>query len=239
MRKFLLPIINLVNLILISITWGLSGQSAILDKAYSEAGRGNFYQVVWMGTKANAVGIVGFFLFCVACLLMLAAFLPLKGRKFVTCAGGAMFVAAGVLFLIAPFPPHYDYAIVEPKLSGALIAMAVLTLISGAFMLCMSAIEFVSEGKKNAKEGKKTLKEKFKEDLASKKYGLFYFLGSVGSIIFSIVVLILVAVKFRPVLIFIYLGLTLAFVIALFVFEILNGKNNKKAKPAKAKKAKK
>ena len=32
MRKFLLPIINLVNIILVSIAWGLSGKTAVLEK---------------------------------------------------------------------------------------------------------------------------------------------------------------------------------------------------------------
>lgn len=227
MRKFLLPIINLVNLILISIVWGLSGQSAVLDK--TETGKGNFYQVVWMGTKGNAAGIVAFFLFCFACLALLVAFLPLKQRKVVTCLGGAMFIAAGVLFFIAPFPPHYDCGIVEPKLSGALIAMGVLTLITGAFMLCMSLIEF---GKKNdnGKSSFQELKEKFQNEVKSDKNSLFYVFGSLGTIIFSIIVIVLVAVKFRPVLIFIYLGITLAFLVALFVFEVRKGKAKKAAK---------
>ena len=152
MRKFLLPIINLINLILISITWGLSGKSAILETInHQSIGRGNIYQVVWMGTNANVLGIVGFFLFCVACLAMLIAFLPTKSRKVVALLGGAMFVGAGVLMFIAPFPPHYDCAINAPKLSNSLIAMAVLTLISGAFMLLMSVLDFAGQGKKNAK----------------------------------------------------------------------------------------
>ena len=141
MRKFLLPVINLVNLILVSITWGLSGKTAVIDAGHAggDVKCGNFYQVVWMGTKANAVGIIGFFLFIAAVALTLVAFLPLKSRKFITCAGGAFYIAAGVLFLRAPY--HYDYSIQKIELSGALIAMAVLVFVAGAFSLCMSLIE--------------------------------------------------------------------------------------------------
>ena len=221
MRKFLLPIINLVNLILISIVWGLSGQSAVLDKA--ETGKGNFYQVVWMGTKANVLGIVAFFLFCFACLAMLIAFLPLKQRKIVTCLGGAMFVAAGVLFFIAPFPPHYDCGINEPQLSGALIAMGVLTLVAGAFMLCMSALEFLKKND-SGKSSVDEFIERTSQELKSNKFGLFYLLGSLGTIIFSIIVIVLVASTFRPALILVYLGITLVFFVTLFVLELRKGK---------------
>ena len=145
MRKFLSPILNVINLILVSIAWGLSGQSAVLDKAYNEAGRGNIYQVVFMGTKPNALGIVGFSLLCLACLALLVAFLPLKARKFVAFVEGLSFVGAGVLFLIGSVPPWYDCSIVEPKLSGALIAICVLLFVAGFFSLVMSALDFTAK----------------------------------------------------------------------------------------------
>ena len=103
----------------------------------------------------------------------------------------------------------------------------------------MSLVEFVEQGKKNAKEGKKSLKQRFKEELASEKYGLYYVFGSLGAIVFSIITLILVASKFRPALIFVYLGITLAFVVSILVLEIIKGKNNKgKAKEKKGKEKK-
>ena len=58
MRKFLLPIINLVNIILVSIAWGLSGKTAVIDAGRSDQACGNIYQIVWMGSKANIIGIV-------------------------------------------------------------------------------------------------------------------------------------------------------------------------------------
>ena len=144
MRKFLLPIINLVNIILVSIAWGLSGQSAVKDavvKAHPVAG--NMYQVVWMGSKANIIGIVAFFLFCVACFFTLVAFLPVKIRKFVVCLGGLMYVGAGVLFLLSP--KFYDYSIIKPELTGAFIAICVLILVAGAFSLLMAAIDMFAK----------------------------------------------------------------------------------------------
>jgi len=228
MRKFLLPIINLVNVILVSIAWGISGNTAIVDAARGDAKCGNLYQVVWMGTKANVIGIVGFFLFCVAVFLTLVAFLPLKGRKFVTCAGGLMYVGAGVLFLLAP--KTYDYAIQQIKLTSTLIAMAVLILVAGALTLCMSVLEFASAGKENAKNGKEGFFSRLKREISEKKHGLFYVVGSCLTVIFSIVVIILVAKVFRPVLIFIYLGLVLAFFVTLFVFEVLANKEKKAKK---------
>ena len=147
MRKFLLPAINLVNLVLISVAWGLSGKTAIIDAGRNDLASGNLYEIIWMGSKANVLGIVGFFLFCVACLLTLVAFLPLKSRKFITCAGGLMYIGAGVLFLNAPW--SYDRQIVEIDLTSALLAIASLIIIAGAFTILMSLIEFL--GKKESK----------------------------------------------------------------------------------------
>ena len=151
MRKFLLPVINLVNVILVSIAWGLSANTAVNDigQTTADVPCGNFYQVVWQGSRANVLGLIGFFLFCIASLAMLIAFLPIKARKFITCCVGLMFVGAGVMFLLAPIPPHYAYKIVEPELTGSLIAMAVLVFIAGAFSLLMSVVEFL--GKKESK----------------------------------------------------------------------------------------
>ena len=143
MRKFLLPIINLVNLILVSIAWGLSGKTAITDAGNKDALCGNMYQVIWEGKSANPIAIVAFFLFILGCALMLVAFLPVKWRKFVSCGEGVSFIAAGILFLLSP--KTYDYAIVKPELTGAFIAICVLILIAGAFAVAMSAFEFLEK----------------------------------------------------------------------------------------------
>ena len=151
MRKFLLPVINLINLILVSIAWGLSAakenDSAIIDAANKDVGCGNLYQVVWGGSHANILGIIAFFAFILGCVLMLAAFLPIKARKFIACLEGLSFVGAGVLFILSP--KTYDYAIVKPELTDRFIAIIVLILIAGAFSLLMSVIDFT--GKKESK----------------------------------------------------------------------------------------
>ena len=146
MRKFLSPILNVINLILVSIALGLSGQSAVLETVgHKEVGKGNIYQVIFMGTKPNVLAFVGFGLLCLACLALLVAFLPLKARKFVACVEGLSFVGAGVLFLIGSVPPHYDCSIVEPKLSGALIAICVLLFVAGLFSVIMAALDFTAK----------------------------------------------------------------------------------------------
>ena len=144
MRKFLLPIINLVNLILVSIAWGLSGKTAVLETAnHKSVGCGNMYQIVWMGSKANIIGIIAFFLFCVACFATLVAFLPVKVRKFVACLAGLMYVGSGVLFLLSP--KTYDYSILAPELTGAFIAFCVLILVAGGLSLLMAAIDMFAK----------------------------------------------------------------------------------------------
>ena len=146
MRKFLSPILNVINLILVSIAWGLSGQSAVKDATVeAHPAAGNMYQVVWMGTKPNILGIIAFFLFCVACLAMLLAFLPVKARKFIAGIGGLMFIGAGVLLFLAPNPKFYYRSILEPKLSGAYIAMLVLILVAGAFSLCITVLDLTAK----------------------------------------------------------------------------------------------
>lgn len=151
MRKFLLPVINLINLILVSIAWGLSAakenDSALIDAGRNDNGLGNVYQIVWGSAKPNVLGIIAFFAFILGCVLMLAAFLPIKARKFIACAEGLAFVAAGVLFILSP--KTYQIGAKEIEFTGRFIAFIVLILIAGAFSLLMSAIDFT--GKKESK----------------------------------------------------------------------------------------
>ena len=144
MRKFLLPIINLVNVILISIAFGLSPQTAVIDKALNDAPKGNYYQLVWgAADKANVIGIVGFFLFVAAVALMLVNFLPIKARKVTSGVTGALFIAAGVLF--TKTQAGCVQTILQPQLTGAFMAMIVLTFIAGAFSLVMSVLEITAK----------------------------------------------------------------------------------------------
>lgn len=144
MRKFLLPIINLVNIVLVSIVFGLGAKTAIIDQAFNDAPKGSFYQIAWghPGT-ASAGGIVAFFLFVFAVALTLVAFLPLKCRKYCTLVGGVMYIVAGVMFLISP--KYVQWTILEPKLTGALIGMAVLVFITGAFTIVMAFLDLTEK----------------------------------------------------------------------------------------------
>lgn len=146
MRKFLLPIINLINVVLCSIVFGLGNNNAYTySLSGNERAGETWYSLVWMPIEngSNAIGIVGFFLFIFAVAGVLFAFLPIKARKFVNVLVGAMLIASGVLFLKTPMGGQRVYPGLE--LSGSLIAMAVLVFISGAFSLAMAALEFVSK----------------------------------------------------------------------------------------------
>ena len=214
MRKFLLPIINLVNLILISIAWGLSGKTAIIDAGNGDYACGNMYQVIWQGKEANPIAIVGFFLFIFGCAAMLAAFIPAKWRKFVSCGAGALFIASGVLFLCSP--KTYDYPIAKPELTSAFIAICVLILIAGAFSLAMSALEIFE------KKTLKAIKDKFSK--LTKRDHLYLGL-SVGAIALSLFILIFTACKFVIWLIIVVFALLLTYAVSLFVLELKGGKN--------------
>lgn len=145
MRKFLIPIINLVNIILVSISFGLANNTAVTDAVSPNTPRGNYYQLVWNASdKANVIGIVGFFLFIVAAALMLVNFLPLKWRKFSSAITSGLFIASGVLFLLTPSHTAVGFN-GGPQLTGSLIAMAVLGILAGALSLVMAALDFTGK----------------------------------------------------------------------------------------------
>lgn len=147
MRKFLLPIINLVNIILTSIAFSLGTKTAVVEKIAGEVGKGSYYQLVWNAAdKANIFGIIGFFLFVGAAVFMLSLFIPVKCRKFTAILTGGLYIAAGVFFLKTP--GSANITLIKPQLTGSLIAMAVLVFICGALSLVMAAIDF---SKKEAK----------------------------------------------------------------------------------------
>ena len=148
MRKFLLPVINLINLILVSIAWGLSAakenDSALIDVGNKDTGLGNVYQIVWGSAKPNVLGIIAFFAFILGCVLMLVAFLPIKARKFIACLEGLSFVGAGVLFILSPKTYAIDHT-PNIEFTNRFIAFIVLILIAGAFSLLMSVIDFTGK----------------------------------------------------------------------------------------------
>lgn len=145
MKRILSPIINLVSLILVGVAFGLAGLTAATQGNKAEGSAGSYYTLVWnpYGPELkthNVLGIVGFFLLCVAALVLLVAFLP-KIRKFVAPVGGLMLIGAGVLALLTPKQ-------VNPLLTNkpGLIAMAVLLFVAAAFELVITALEFMDKG---------------------------------------------------------------------------------------------
>ena len=138
MRKFLLPVINIVNLILLGIAFGLGGNTAIYTPAGTErTSLGNYYQVIW--NNPTVMSVVTFFLFVTGVALCLFTLIPFKGRKFVALICGGMLIASGVLTLTL------GGSLANPVLgytnSGSLIALVVLLIVAGALEAIMSVYE--------------------------------------------------------------------------------------------------
>lgn len=133
MRKFLLPIISIVNLILAGIAFGLGGNTA----AYAPESRaiGNYYQLVW--NKPNLVTMLAFFFFVAAVFFTLVYFIPFKHRKCANILVGGLYGAAGALTLMIPNGSQFAYT-----RTGSLLAMAVLMFVAAALALVSSLIEF-------------------------------------------------------------------------------------------------
>ena len=144
MRKFLIPIVNLVNIILVSITFGLANNTAVIDAGLSDVARGNYYQLVWNAAdKANVIGIVGFFLFIAAAALMLVNFIPFRCRKYTSILTGGLFIAAGVLFAMTPSFANITF--ISIKLTGSLAAMVSLVAVAGVLSFLMAVLDFTSK----------------------------------------------------------------------------------------------
>lgn len=145
MKKFILPVINLVSIVLSAVIFGLGANSAVY-RGETSNGQGNWYQLVWTITKQpTIVGLLGFFLFVFAVFFALVTMVPFKGRKFCVCAVGAMFIAAGVMFLMTPGAVYTGVNAASYIKSDSLIAMAVLAFVAGGLELIGSAVEFLPE----------------------------------------------------------------------------------------------
>ena len=145
MRKFLLPVINIVNLILVGIAFALGGNTAVYSPAKEEHAIGNYYQIVW--NKPEVLGVVAFFLFVVGVFFLLVTLVPFKVRKFVAICDGGMLIAAGILTLmigrsIAQFPDVTEN-------TGSLIAMCVLMFVAGGLAILMALLEFAFNKKED------------------------------------------------------------------------------------------
>lgn len=138
MRKFLSPIINLVNLILVGIAFGLAGNTAIYSPVSpSEHALGNYYQVIW--DNPQPMGVIAFFLFVVAVFFLVITLIPFKTRKFLAIVAGLMLIASAILTcIVTPTVAAFPNSV---ELSSSLIGFVVLLNIAGVFSITMGIIE--------------------------------------------------------------------------------------------------
>ena len=147
MKKFILPVINLIAIVLSAVVFGLGANSAVY-RLQASMGQGNWYQLVWtVAQTPTVIGLVGFFLFVLAVFFTLVTMIPFKGRKFAECLVGLMFVGAGVMFLLTPGAVYTGPNAASYHATDSLIAMAVLVFVAGGLELLGSLIEFLPEKK--------------------------------------------------------------------------------------------
>ena len=147
MKKFILPVINLISLVLSAVVFGLGANSAVY-RGQTSNGQGNWYQLVWtIPSPLAVIAVVGFFLFVFAVFFTLVTMIPFKVRKFCVALVGAMFIAAGVMFLLTPGAVYTGANAASYVRSDSLIAMAVLVFVAGGLELIGSVVEFLPEKK--------------------------------------------------------------------------------------------
>lgn len=143
MKKFILPVIGLIALILVGVAFGLGSNSA--GNIYAIKPAGNWYQLVWTTKGVSTIGVVGFFLLCVGAFFGLVALIPFKFSKFLMALVGLMFVGAGVIMLLTP---GAVYSHGEPfDMAASYTAVCVLTLVAGGLDLLGACVGFLPEKK--------------------------------------------------------------------------------------------
>ena len=146
MRKIIATVVNLVNLILLGIAFGLGSLTAAVNA--NDASIGTYYSLVWPTSQSyfNAMNIAGFFVFCVAAGIMLFLLIPLKVRKFVAVLEAVLLVFAGVATLLVP---QMYCSVADPAplfyLQGGLIAMAVLMFVAALLTVFNVVLEFTEK----------------------------------------------------------------------------------------------
>lgn len=144
MKKFIIPVINLVCLVMSAVIFGLGANSAVYIIG-SSTGAGNWYQLVWtIPETLSVIAVLGFFLFIAAVALCLFAMIPFKFRKFVEVCVAGLFIAAGVMFLLTPgaiYGANVDYK------TASLITMVVLAFVSGGLTCFGALLDFLPEKK--------------------------------------------------------------------------------------------
>ena len=146
MKKFILPVINLISLVLSAVVFGLGANSAVYAITKS-SGAGNWYQLVWTIAPGTLIPLLGFFLFVFAVFFALVTMIPFKFRKYCVALVGAMFIATGVMFLLTPAAVYTGVTSNLYHSTDSLIAMAVLAFVSGGLELVGACVEFLPEKK--------------------------------------------------------------------------------------------
>lgn len=146
MRKIIVTVLNLVNLVLLGITFGLGSLTAATNASGNSVG--TYYSLVWPSSNAyfNALNLIAFFGLCVAAALALFLLLPVKFRKFVSAGATALLIFVGVLTLLVP-ANYVSVSEIAPALTlqDSLIAMGVLLFVA-ALLTCLGAVlEFLPE----------------------------------------------------------------------------------------------
>ena len=142
MKKFILPVIVLIVLILVGVAFGLGSNSAVTLHEFKPGG--NWYQLVWTTKGVTALACVGFFLLCFGAFFSIPAAVPFISKYFLLLAG-ALFVGAGVLMLMTP---GAVYSHGEPlELTASYIAACVLVLVAGGLELVGACVGFLPEKK--------------------------------------------------------------------------------------------
>ena len=145
MKKFILPVINLIALVLSAVVFGLGANSAVYFKT-STTGVSNWYQLVWTTQPGTLIPLLGFFFFVFAAFFALVTMIPFKGRKFGVILAAALFIGAGVMFLLTKDAIYTAH----PELyhnTDSFIAMMVLVFVAGGLELIGAVVDFLPEKK--------------------------------------------------------------------------------------------
>lgn len=146
MKKFILPVINLIALVLGAVTFGLGANSAVY-RGQSTNGVSNWYQLVWTTKPGTLIPLLGFFFFVFAVFFALLTMIPFKGRKFGLVLTGGLFVASGVMFLLTPAAVFTGVNAASYIKSASFIAMIVLVFVAGGLELIGACVDFLPEKK--------------------------------------------------------------------------------------------
>ena len=150
MKKFIVPVINLISMVLAGVIFGLGANSAIENKA--GVGQGNWYQLVWqMSDKPNLWGLIGFFALCVGAFALLITLLPFKARKYCVLVVGLLLIGAGVMIFLSPRAIYaynannWNYLGQNYVRTDSLIAMSILAYVAGGLEVLGAVVEFLPE----------------------------------------------------------------------------------------------